>query len=223
MGKLNKRIKMEEKNMSEKESIELISRMIEESKIENDDMPGNNLIWWGCSSVVTCIVIFLVMWLFNGRIPIWVTYTIGTCGFLVPFIRERIRVHRHKAVTHTDHAINCMWETLTIAFAAYGTYFFVQQMLNYSISALASMYLVMILFSTIATQFTLAVYKIRTVAVYLLGIPTYMFYSIKYTDAFMEYLACPEAELLLALVLGVSLILPGKYLNNKAMYGELGV
>ncbi len=213
---------MEEKNMSEKESFELISRMIEETKTEKDSKPGNNLLWWGCSSVVSCIFIFLIKWVFNGIVPNWVTFLIGACGYLVPFIRQLINVHKHKAVTHIDHAINCMWEIVAIAFGGYGLYFIAQQLLNYSIASLASMYLVMILFSAIAAGFTFAVYKIRTTAVGgIAGIFIYMYFSIIYPDKFMEILAYPETELFMALILGASLILPGYYLNNKVKNGEL--
>ena len=213
---------MEEKNMSEKESIELISRMIEETKTENDAKPGNSLLWWGYSAVATCIVIFLINWLTDGMAPNWLTFLIGACGYLVPFIRQLINQHRHKAITHIDHAIHCMWESLAIAFAGYGLYFIVQQLLNYSISALSSMYLIMILFGGIASGFTFAIYKIKSVIVGgVTGIFIYMYFPIIYPNEFMKALACPQSELMMAFLMAFLLILPGYYLNNKAKNGDI--
>lgn len=106
---------MEEKQLSEKESLQLITEMIRKAKY-NYHESGTSAILWGTVIAFCGLVNFAeLFWNFTIGFPIWMLTLIA----LVPQIFISVRQGRkRKVVTHTEAAISAIWVVFTISIFA---------------------------------------------------------------------------------------------------------
>ena len=69
---------MEEKKLNERESLELITRMIQETKNKLEVGDGNVLLIWGYVSVLTAILVYVMAIILDGN-P-WVNWRFPLSG-----------------------------------------------------------------------------------------------------------------------------------------------
>ena len=72
---------MEEKTLNEKESLEIITRMIQETKNKLEVGDGNMLLLWGYVSVCTAILVYaLLLWVQTPQVN-WLWFLIPLIGY----------------------------------------------------------------------------------------------------------------------------------------------
>lgn len=106
---------MEEKQLSEKESLQLITEMISKAKRSYHEN-GTSAILWGSVVAVCGFVDFAeIYWHFWIGFDIWLL----TLAAFIPQLFITIRQRRNrKVVSHTEAAMNAIWTVFTISMFA---------------------------------------------------------------------------------------------------------
>lgn len=105
---------MEEKKLTEKESLELITQMINSSKQKMEVGNGNQFLYWGYCTAILSVVLFSLIKLTDSFIWTW--------GWMLlfgvwPLISYKKRQNPTGVVTYTDKVINQVWYVLGWMFA----------------------------------------------------------------------------------------------------------
>lgn len=101
---------MEDKKLNEKESLELITQMIQNTRRNLDAGSGNMFLLWGyVGALVTIVILAGVYWTKN---PAWMQgfWTIPVLGYPVSMLLERKRQKRAKA--YSDTVLVEIWSML---------------------------------------------------------------------------------------------------------------
>lgn len=149
---------MEDIKLNEKESLELITTMIQQTKLNLSSGRGNAFLYYGYSAVVISVVVFIAVWLTQD--PRW-----SALWFLmfVPAVVKAIkdRGNKPKVVTYMDKAINDTW-TVT------GTLFTLTVVTIIAVSPVTGVcnFMVMmplsLLYAGIGTSITGVIMRVRT-------------------------------------------------------------
>lgn len=104
---------MEERQLNEKDSLELIARMIQHTRKKMEKSHGIPFLVWG----YTTIVISILVWYFIGLTG---DYRVNYLWFLIPLIGAPlmfffIRKHEKGVTTYIDRVIGYIWVVLGIA------------------------------------------------------------------------------------------------------------
>ena len=103
---------MEEKRLTEKESLELITQMIHSSKQNMEVGNGNQFLYWGYCTAGLSIALFVLITLTHSFIWTWM-FLFGVW----PLIAYKKRQKPAAVVTYTDKVINQVWRVLGWMFA----------------------------------------------------------------------------------------------------------
>lgn len=100
---------MEERQLNEKESLELITKMINSSKKNMEVGQGNIMLIWGYFTTSLAIILFLLVTFTHSYIWSW--------GWMLmfavwPVISYKKRQELPKVVTYTDKVISQVWSVL---------------------------------------------------------------------------------------------------------------
>lgn len=98
---------MEEKELNGKESLELISKMIQQTRQNMDSGRGNSFLLYGYTTVgISLVTYFLILMTHN---PIWWFLWLL---MLVLFLADKWRTRNKRAevVTYTDRMVNSTWK-----------------------------------------------------------------------------------------------------------------
>ena len=98
---------MEEKELNEKESLELISRMIQQTKQNMDSGRGNSLLLYGYAAVGISLVTYFLLLITHNKLW-WFLWLLMLMLFLVD--KWRTRNKHAKVVTYTDGMVNSTWK-----------------------------------------------------------------------------------------------------------------
>lgn len=100
---------MKESNFTEKESLELISQMIQQSKKNMEVGSGNILLYYGYPAVILAVAVYVLVHTTHN--PVW-----SALWFLmfVPFILVGLAKKKSKprVITHVEKAISSTWGIL---------------------------------------------------------------------------------------------------------------
>lgn len=105
---------MEEKKLTEKESLELITQMIHSSKQKMEVGDGNQFLYWGYCTAILSILLFSLIKLTDSLIWTW--------GWMLlfgvwPLIAYKKKQKPATVVTYTDKVINQVWQVMGWMFA----------------------------------------------------------------------------------------------------------
>ena len=100
---------MEDKKLNEKESLALITQMINSSKENMEIGQGNIMLIYGCFTTALSIVLFVLISLTHNFIWSW--------GWMLMFVMWPIMSYRQrqrppKVVTYTDKVISKVWQVM---------------------------------------------------------------------------------------------------------------
>ena len=101
---------MEERKLNEKESLELIAQMIQNSKKNLQVGRGNQFILWGWLGAITSLVVMgMLMWTKN---PIWnwLWFAIPVIGW--PVMLWQMKKEEKPVVTFTDKVLKAVWMSI---------------------------------------------------------------------------------------------------------------
>lgn len=111
---VNLKIKcMEEKKLNEKESLELITQMIKQSRKNIAVGSGNRFLLYGYSAVILAVVVFALVYFTGNRL--WAALWFA---MFLPFVYTTLydRKHRPTVITYTDRMINETWKVIGTLF-----------------------------------------------------------------------------------------------------------
>ena len=178
---------MEEKTLNEKESLELIARMIQTTRKNMEIGQGNLLLYFGYFAAVLGVVIF-VCWLVVHRIS-----------------------KKPEVITYTDSAIASVWKVIGVMFCLTAVSLPIISMLDSGVLSVLMMPM-SLFYMGIGTAITGVIIKDKvTTYLPLLGmlIPLYMLNSI------MHHLFFYWWHLLFSLASVIIFVIPGHIINSK--------
>lgn len=104
---------MEDKKMNEKESLELIAQMIQNTRRNLDAGSGNMFLLWGYVSVVVTLVVWVGIYFTKNDAWMWGFWGIPVIGYLLMFILLRKRYNK-PVKSYSDKVLNEIWQVLGI-------------------------------------------------------------------------------------------------------------
>ena len=110
---------MEEKKISEQESLELINQMIEQTRRDSTVGSGNTFLIWGYVCMVVSLAVFVAAYTGPGAWG-WLYLGIPVMGGVATLIAGRKK--KNAPSTYTSKSINSIWACLAGVFAAYAVY-----------------------------------------------------------------------------------------------------
>lgn len=103
---------MEERALNEKESLELIARMIQNSK-RNLEIGGRNIfLLWGWLGTLVPLVVLGAVWKTGNPVWNWLWFLIPLVGWSVQYWLTR--KEEKPVITYTDRVLNVVWRTVGI-------------------------------------------------------------------------------------------------------------
>ena len=101
---------MEERKLNEKESLELIAQMIQNSKKNLQVGRGNQFILWGWLGAITSLVVMgMLMWTKNPAWN-WLWFAIPVIGW--PLMMWQMKKEEKPVVTFTDKVLKAVWMSI---------------------------------------------------------------------------------------------------------------
>ena len=101
---------MEERKLNEKESLELIAQMIQNSKKNLQVGRGNQFILWGWLGAITSLVVMgMLMWTKNPAWN-WLWFAIPVIGW--PTMMWQLKKEEKPVVTFTDKVLKAVWMSI---------------------------------------------------------------------------------------------------------------
>lgn len=103
---------MEERALNEKESLELIARMIQNSK-RNLEIGGRNIfLLWGWLGALVPLVVLGAVWKTGNPVWNWLWFLIPLVGWSVQY--WLMKKEGKPVITYTDRVLNVVWRTVGI-------------------------------------------------------------------------------------------------------------
>lgn len=200
---------MEEKKMTEKESLELVSRMIQATRQNLVKGRGNDFLIYGYTALILSVVIYGLFYVTGNTL-----WSIGWFLMFLPMIVTAFRKKENKplVVTYTDSMVKRVWQVIGSLFSLT---IFVMLVLMFIIGKcdFVLMLPLSLLYVVIGTAITGLVIK-ESCLVYgsFVGF-VFAVYML------MSYTLNGSAEMIWSLYFGFSLVvmmvIPGHVLNNK--------
>lgn len=103
---------MEERKLDEKESLELISQMIQNTRRNLDEGSGNMFLLWGYVCALVTVTVLVVLHLTANPVWMWGFFAIPLIGSLLTCLMKR--KEKQKVTTYTDKVISQMWQILAL-------------------------------------------------------------------------------------------------------------
>ena len=204
---------MEEKKISEKESLELISQMIQQTKKDSVIGSGDMFLMWGYLCVLTSLSVYLITYVSMENHWRWLYLAIPVVGFIASGIMaRRMSKHNKAPKTYTVQSINSIWACMSGVFVAYTAVCLAHwdEQLIWT-----GMYLLGLLLPGIGTYCTGIILKENMLqACGIFGMARGVF--------FLRDLCCEgvttqiEWPVYISVSMFVTLVVPGHYLNHKS-------
>lgn len=104
---------MKEKLFSEKDSLELISQMLKQTRQNLEVGSGNIFLYYGYAALVISLLVFVLV--FFTENPVWAAlwFIMFIASFLIQRKAEKNKPH---AITYMDKAISNTWSVLSVLF-----------------------------------------------------------------------------------------------------------
>lgn len=204
---------MEEKKISEQESLELITRMINQTKKDLSVGNGDSFLMWGYLSTAISLAVIVMLLATNDPRYAWLYMVIPIAGFTVSGIKTyKAKRKSHVASTYASNTINNVWAIISAVFAVYA----ISSLLHFGeVRSWKGMFLLGMLLPGIGTYTTGVILKEKSIQMCgLLGV-------VIGTGLLRDYV-CGEqvisimqmGQMVLSFV--ITLIIPGHILNFKA-------
>ena len=101
---------MEERKLNEKESLELIAQMIQNSKKNLQVGRGNQFILWGWLGAITSLAVMGMLMCTNNPMWNWLWFAIPVIGW--PVMMWQLRKEEKPVVTFTDKVLKAVWMSI---------------------------------------------------------------------------------------------------------------
>ena len=103
---------MKERKLNEKESLELIAQMIQNSKKNLQVGRGNQFILWGWVGAITSIAVMGMLMLTNNPMWNWLWFAIPAIGW--PLMMWQMKKEEKPVITFTDKVLKSVWLSIGV-------------------------------------------------------------------------------------------------------------
>ena len=204
---------MEEKKITEQESLDIITRMIEQTKQESSIGSGNMFLMWGYLSAIVSLGVFVLMKLYPTVSWGLLFTAIIVVGFIATLIMQRKeRKNKNAITTYSTNSINGVWQCISLVFAICFIYCSCDKESQTVWNGMFLLGLLLPGIGTYCTGKTLKEWKLQ-----LCGIIG-MFSGLDFLEELckgVQYIT-PEWCLEMAITMVIALVIPGHILNRKA-------
>lgn len=107
---------MIEKRMTEKESLEIITKMIERTKERYSLGDGNILLMWGYLTVAVSLLVWGLLWLTRNNACNWCWFLIPLVGGIATPLMAKKKHEAGAAISYSDRIISRLWTTVGLSF-----------------------------------------------------------------------------------------------------------
>lgn len=107
---------MVEKRMTEKESLEIITKMIERTKVRYSLGDGNILLMWGYLIVVVSLLVWGLLWLTRNNACNWCWFLIPLVGGIATPLMAKKKHEAGAAISYSDRIISRLWTAVGLSF-----------------------------------------------------------------------------------------------------------
>ena len=152
---------MEEKHLTTQESIDLIAKMIENTRRNFNDKGGAMFLIWGYATIAVTVAVSAAFWFTRDYATMWLWWALPVTGSI--FMWLHYRKYKKPVQTHLDKAVNYVWIVFAMGCVACAAFSFVS-------SAIAGKPLINTLFTIglmigMATALTGLMIKFKPVAI----------------------------------------------------------
>lgn len=111
---------MEDIKISEQESLELINRMIQQTKKDSAIGSGDTFLIWGYLCAVCTLIVLAMTSLVGGGYWGWIYFAIPVIGFPLSWIRAKKKKEmNYCAMSYSTKSITSIWACITIVIVSY--------------------------------------------------------------------------------------------------------
>lgn len=198
--------------MSEQESLELITRMINATKNDMNQGRWNPFITWGVFTTLLGSVICTLVWTTHNVAWQWMWFL--TLGYwLVGFFYRKSHPKEKAVVTYNSKAIGTVWKVLGFLFLLTPVTFSVVSIFTQAWYIMTMLMPLSLIYIGIGVSFTGIMLKEKWVTylpIACMAIPFYLIFSILTNQFYLAHL------LLFSLSFLVIMVLPGMILNKQS-------
>lgn len=108
---------MEERRLTEQESLALITSMIKNTQKRMELGSGNILMAWGYITTITALIIGIGYFLTGNVLWMWLWFAIPLIGYPLHYILAKKKEKKELVKTAVDNYISGIWSTIGIFFA----------------------------------------------------------------------------------------------------------
>lgn len=208
-----KQEKMEDKKITERESLELISQMIQQTKQGASVGAGKPLIVWGIIMMIVAAVVGLCIQLTGQGKWMWGYFAIPLLGFLYNYItKKRVgKTETPQMKTYIEENIQLVWKGIGIVLLAYPLIVFVLR--ADEPKAWIGMYFLGVFMPTIGSYMTGLMLKSPKL-IYYNGLPLGMCLFML-ADLFTNNVMTNKYNFVFAMIAFFSLVVPGIIINRE--------
>ena len=102
--------------MTEKESLEIITKMIERTKVRYSLGDGNILLMWGYLIVVVSLLVWGLLWLTRNNVCNWCWFLIPLVGGIATPLMAKKKHEAGAAISYSDRIISRLWTAVGLSF-----------------------------------------------------------------------------------------------------------
>lgn len=204
---------MEDKKINEQESLEIITKMIQQTKQDSAIGSGDMFLMWGYLCTICSLGVFAMAFIQKNGAWGWLYIAIPVLGFIIAGIMARRMAKKHNIpATYATKSINGIWACLSGVFAAYAVICLLHMD---NASCWTGMFFLGLLLPGIGTYSTGVILKENILQICgMFGIITGLYFL----NELCTYGAGINIKwpIVMAISMVITLVIPGHYLNYKS-------
>ena len=106
---------MEERKLNEKESLELIAQMIQNTRRNLDAGSGNMFLLWGYLGVVVTLLVLAAVYFTKSPAALWLFFILPIIGWPLTFVLGKKWERMKGAKEYSDKMLSQVWQIMGIA------------------------------------------------------------------------------------------------------------
>lgn len=106
---------MEERKLNEKESLELIAQMIQNTRRNLDAGSGNMFLLWGYLGVVVTLLVLAAVYFTKSTAALWLFFMLPIIGWPLTFVLGKKWERMKGAKEYSDKMLSQIWQIMGIA------------------------------------------------------------------------------------------------------------
>lgn len=202
---------MEDRKLSEKESLELITRMIQNTRRNLDAGGGNMFLVWGYVGVLITLVVLVALYIMKCTSCLWGFWAMPVMGWLLSCWLGRKWRKKQGAKDYTDRMVEQVWQIIGIACCGVAVF----AMLYHSFEVILPLCALFISLGSLLTGIVIR-YTLFS------GLPSLGFaWSLVLLFQVITDGASYSTLIVFAIVILLSLVIPGHVLNYRARKDSL--